>query len=341
MKIVRTVSAYDRVNRQLGWGVGFLGFWLVLVGYFFLRQAIDYRGLVAHLAEYQFLYFDRYWPTFTFIALTVLCTAPLITLLWVIRARQKRSEKLRAARNDNHRTLLGRAGRLQYFFGGVGLGSLICVGIIAFQMLDLPKDEWAPRSIVLGSPDAIAPADGRAVLTGSVDLAETSQFNENLLLVKRTFYFAPIKAGPKDTGPLRYFVQVRRDDRRGQGRFNPIVFPEGNDKVYAWRFRVDGIAFTPYRDGVLKRYALPGEIANLYRYAGYEVDKDNYVLFESSEPIRWRQQVLAGQFLIAALLAALLCLHFFRRGRRINKMMRADIRSRMDSASGASSPATT
>ncbi len=138
--------------------------------------------------------------------------------------------------------MLGRISRLQNFFAGVALGALICVGIIAFQMLTLPRDDYGPRSIVIGSPDALGPADGRAVLTGSVDVGETAQFNEDLILVKRTFYFAPIRSGPTDKSPLKYFVQVRRDDARGKGRFNPIVFPQGDDKVRAWRFRVRDIA---------------------------------------------------------------------------------------------------
>lgn len=316
------IDAYERVNRQLGMGLRLLGLWLALIGYYFLRQALGYSGFIADLAEYQFLHFDRYWPTFTFLALTTLCTAPFFAILWVIRARQKRSERYGPARVDDQRIMLGRVIRLQNFFAGIGIGCAVCVGIIAFQILTLPSDEYEPRSIVIGSPDALGPADGRAVLTGAVDVGETAQFNEDLLLVRRTFYFAPIRSGPDDKSPLKYFVQVRRDDARGKGQFNPIVFPEGDDKVRAWRFRVRGIAFTPYVNGVLQRGALPGEIANLYRYAGYDVDRDNYVLFSSNEPIRWRLQMLAGEFLIAAILMALVALLFTRRRRKIQRIVR-------------------
>jgi hypothetical protein len=321
--MARRIDAYDRVNRQLGFGLRLLGLWLALVGFYFLGQTLAYRGLVADLAEYQFLHFDRYWPTFTFLALTILCTAPFFIILWVIRARQRRSERLGPARIDDQRIMLGRVGRLQNFFAGLAIGCLICVGIIIVQMSTLPSDDYEPRSIVIGSPDALGPADGRAVLTGSVDLSETAQFNEDLILVRRTFYFAPIRSGPKDKSPLKYFVQVRRDDARGKASFNPIVFPEGDDKVRGWRFRVRNIAFTPYMNGVLQRGALPGEIANLYRYAGYDVDRDRYVLFASNEPIRWRLQVLAGEFLIASVLAALVALLFARRRRKIRRIVRA------------------
>lgn len=320
--MARTIDAYERVNRQLAMGLRLLGLWLALVGYYFLRQALCYSGFIADLAEYQFLHFDRYWPTFTFLALTTLCTAPFFIILWAIRARQKRSERYGPARVDDQRIMLGRVGRLQNFFAGMSLGCVICVGIIAFQIFTLPSDAYEPRSIVIGSPDALGPADGRAVLTGAVDIGETAQFNEDLILVKRTFYFAPIRSGPQDKSPLKYFVQVRRDDVRGKGRFNPIVFPEGDDKVRAWRFRVRNIAFTPYVNGVLQRGALPGEIANLYRYAGYDVDRDNYVLFSSNEPIRWRLQMLAGEFLIAAILTALVALLFNRRRRKIHRIVR-------------------
>ncbi len=331
--MARRTNAYDRVNRQLNWGLRLLGLWLALVSYFFLRQALDYRGITADLAEYQFYYLDHYWPTFTFMALTTLCTAPFVAVLWLIRARQRRNERLGSARVDDYRIMLGRLNRLQNFFAGVALGCVIVAGILAFQMLTLPRDDYTPRSIVVGSPDALGPADGRAVLTGAVDIGETSQFNEDLILVQRTLYFAPIRSGPDDKSPLRYFVQVRRDDVNGR-KFDPIKFPEGNDKVRAWRFRVKDIAFTPYLDGVLKRRALPGEIVTLYRVAGYEVDRDNYVLFSSNEPIRWRLQMLAGEFLIVAILAALVALFFARRRRVIYKRARADAEAATNPATG-------
>ncbi len=316
------IDAYDRVNRQLSWGLRLLGLWLALVSFFFLQESLRYRGLVARLAEIEFFHFDRYWPTFTFAALTILCTAPFITILWVIRARQRRDERLGRARVDDYRIMLGRLNRLQSFFAGVALGCVVCVGAFAFQMVTLPDEQYQPRSIVIGSPDALGPGDGRATLTGTVDVDETSQFNEDLILVRRTLYFAPIRSGPTDKSPLRYFVQVRRDDVKG--RFQPIMFPERDTPVRAWRFRVRNIAFTPYLNGVLQRGALPGEVANLYRYAGYDVDRDNYVLFSSNEPIRWRLQALAGEFLIVAIVAALVAFYFGRRRRAIRKRARAE-----------------
>ncbi len=317
--MTRTIDAYERVNRQLDWGLRLLGLWLALVAYYFLGEALSYRGFVADLAEYQFLHFNRYWPTFTFALLTTLCSTPFILVLGLIRARQRRNERLGNARIDDHRIMLGRLNRLQNFFAGASLGCAICVGILGFQILTLPSDAYDPRSIVIGSPDAIAPGDGRAVLTGSVDVTETAQFNEDLMLVRRSFYFAPIRSGPDDKSPLRYFVQVRRDDSKN--RFDPL--PEARKDVRVPYFRIKGIAFTPYRDGVLKRGALPGEIASLYRAAGYQVDRDNYVLFASNEPIRWRLQMLAGEFLILAIVAALVALLFARRRRAVRKMIRA------------------
>jgi len=329
--MTRRIDAYDRVNRQLNWGLRLLGLWLALVGYYFLREALAYRGFVADIAEYQFLHFNYYWPTFTFAVLTTLCTAPFIIILVLIRARQRRSERFGRARIDDHRIMLGRLNRLQNFFAGVALGCLICVGILAFQTLTLPSDEYGPRSIVIGSPDSLGPADGRAVLTGSVDVAETAQFNEDLVLVRRSFYFAPIRSAADDKSPLRYFVQMRRDDSKA--RYDPL--PEKGTDVLVPRFRVKGIAFTPYLDGVLKRGALPGEIAGLYRAAGYKVDRDNYVLFSSNEPIRWRLQMLAGEFLIVAILAAVVALLFARRRRTVRKLVRAHAEAADIAAAGA------
>lgn len=320
-KSATQMSPYDRVNRQLSTGMWVLGVWLALVGLFFLKQTVDYSGLIARLAEWQFLLFDRYWPTLTFLTLTLFCSSPLIISLWLIRARQRRDEKLGPARVDDGRILIGRLTRLQSFFMGIAIGSVVAALISLFLMLRLPSDAGAPRSIVVGSPDAMAPADGPATLTGLVDLSQTAQFNENILLVKRTLYFAPVRSGPDDKSPLRYFVEVRRNDVKG---YNRIRFPKERDLVRLWRYDVPGLSFTPYQNGMLVRRALPGEILNGFRYAGFQVESDNYVLFRSKDRLSWRYQVIAGEFLLAAFLAGIMAWVMRRRRRRLQAMARQE-----------------
>ncbi|MCW2381610.1 hypothetical protein [Sphingobium sp. B2D3C] len=316
-------DAYDRVSKQLNLAVRLLGFWIALVSLFFLFQALDYRGLIARLAEWQFLHFDRYWPTLTFVAVTALFSAPLIAAVWLLRTRQRRTESFGPARQDDLRIVKGRLARLQGFFAGVCVGSLLAAVIVLILRLQLPSDEGTPRSIVVGSPDAIAPVEGRAVITGSIDLRETAQFNEDLLLVKRSLYFAPVRSGPDDRSPLRYFVEVRRNDVP-EG-YHPITFPKDEDLVRVWRFRLSHLVFTPYLDGVLRREALPGEIVNLYRHAGYDVEDDNFVLFSGLDKLTWRYNVLAAEFGISALISGLAAFIFGRRRRQVKQRMEDEI----------------
>lgn len=318
-------DAYDRVSRQLNIAIRFLGFWIAIASLFFLFQALDYRGIIRRLAEWQFLHFDRYWPALTFIAVTTAFCTPLVLAVWLLRVRQRRSETFGPARIDDARILRGRLARLQGLFAGIGAGSLLAALVVLVLRLQLPSDSGTPRSIVLGSPDAIAPVEGRAVITGTVDLRETAQFNENLLLVKRTLYFAPVRASAQDEEPLRYFVEVRREDSKGP--YDPIRFPKEDDLVRVWRFHVPGIVFTPYMDGVLRRRALPGEIVNLYRHAGYDVDSDTYVLFSARDKLSWRYYVLAAEFGLAALIAGLLAFIFARRKRAVTARIRADMQT--------------
>src|SRR5688572_7403801 len=112
-------DAYERVSRQLNFAVRVLGFWIAVVSLFFLFQALDYRGIVALLAEWQFLHFKRYWPTLTFLAVTTLFSAPLILAVWLLRVRQRRDEGLGPARVDDGRIMRSRLGRLQGFFIGI------------------------------------------------------------------------------------------------------------------------------------------------------------------------------------------------------------------------------
>ncbi len=316
-------DAYERVSRQLNLAVRLLGFWIAIVSLFFLLQALNYRGVVGQLAEWQFLHFDRYWPTLTYVAVTALFSTPLILAVWLLRVRQRRSETFGPARVDDGRVIKGRLARLQGLFTGIAIGSLLAAIIILIMRLQLPSDDGPPRSVVLGSPDAIAPVEGRTVITGTVDLGETAQYNENLMLVKRTLYFAPVRSGNDPKEPLRYFVEMRRDDVKGP--YDAIKFPRQKDElVRVWRFRVPGISFTPYMQGVLRRHALPGEIANLYRYAGYTVDQDNYVLFSSEDKLSWRYYVLAVEFGLSALISAIAATIFARRQRVVNRRMREE-----------------
>lgn len=314
----------ERAAAQMRWANRALLAWVVVVSLVFLWQALEYRGLVAWLAEAQFLQFDRYWPTLTFVALAAVFSLPLLLVVGLMRADQRRNDKLRAAQLDDERQLLGRTQRLYEFFLAVAIGSLAAALLCLVLMFRLPSDKGPVRSIVMGSPDAIAPLDGRATITGAVDVRETSQFNENLLLVKRTLYFAPVRTGANDKGPLRYFVEVRRDDV--PPGYNRIQFPDEKDDVHAYRFRVPRLAFSPYTSGMLKRNALPGEIVHLYRYAGYEVAADNYVLFRSGDQLRWRYYMLAGQFAISAVLAGAFALYVRRRARRLRDAVVDDYR---------------
>ncbi len=310
-----TRDVVEQAARQMQWANRALLAWVVIVCLVFLWQALEYRGLVAWLAEFQFLQFDRYWPTLTFVALAAIFSSPLILVVALMRADQRRNDALRAAQLDDERQLLGRTRRLYEFFVAVSLGSLAAALLCLVLMMRLPGEEGAARSIVMGSPDAIAPIDGRATITGAVDVRETSQFNENLLLVKRTLYFAPVRTGPADRSPLRYFVEVRREDV--PPGYNRIEFPDEKDDVHVYRFRVPRLAFSPYMTGMLKRNALPGEITHLYRYAGYTMAPDNYVLFRSAGQLRWRYYMMAGQFAISAILAGAFALFVRRRERRL------------------------
>jgi hypothetical protein len=308
-------DAVEIAARQMRWANRALLAWVIVVSLVFLWQALEYRGLVAWLAELQFLQWDRYWPTLTFVALTTLFSTPMLLFVGLMRADQRRNDKLRAAQLDDERQLLGRTERLYEFFLAVALGSLAAVALCLFLMFRLPGERGPVRSVVMGSPDAIAPIDGRSTITGAVNLAETSQFNENLLLVKRTLYFAPVLSGNNPKEPLRYFVEVRREDV--PPGYNRIAFPEEKDDVHVYRFRVPEVAFSPYMNGMLKRNALPGEIVHLYRYAGYKVAPDNFVLFRSADQLRWRYYMLAGQFAISAIIAGLFAIYVRRRRRKL------------------------
>lgn len=279
-----------------------LGVWIAVVSVFFIWQAIEYRGLVRRLAEAQFYEYEKYWPTLTVVALATLFSLPAIVIVWLQHRSAAKKAKDASADAIAAQRLLGTAGRLTWLFGVIALGSAGAAIVSLGLLLQVPSDREPAQSVVVGSPDSDRPADGLSTLTGSIDVLETAQFNEDLLLVKRTLYFAPVRAAAGDNAPLRYFVEVRRNDLSGD--FHPIDFPEDPDNAWVWRYRVPNLSLSPYTTGVLRHNALPGEIVNLYRHAGYQVADDNYVLLRSKARIQWRYFMLAAEFALSALIAA-------------------------------------
>ena len=174
-------------------------------------------------------------------------------------------------------------------------------------MLFLPRDSGPRQLIDLSQPVPAVLAEGPATITGRVIYERTAGFDEDMLLARRSFRFAPVVGPGQRIGDLRFFVQLPPFDNQSRGA---------------------ALAMS----GVLKRNGLPGEVIRLFRYAGYQVEEPNYVLFVEPSAMRWPYLTLMIQFVIGALLASVVGLVQRRRVQAIDRTVHGGSRETVSSS---------
>lgn len=264
---------------------GLLG-WAALVCALFLWQTLSYSGLAAVAAEWQFDRFGRYYPTLTLLLLAFIVGSPALYLL------RRRIRVSSAAQPDAVRTYAMRQAwrfrRVLIVLSGVGAAATL---VTLLLLIGLPSAAGPPRRVVVGAPGSISPDEGLTTLVGRVLYDRTSALDENLLLFRRGFRFAPVQA-PGGSGPqIRYFIEVAARDGAGNA--------------------------ADTRTGILRRGALPGEIIRLYRYAGYDINEPHYVLYDDVTSMRWPYYVTAAHLAFVTLVLAAAAAFQHRRWHRL------------------------
>lgn len=283
----------DRATRQRRSMVRVGGFsaWVAVVALFLLWEAARYQGLMSLVGEWQFNAFGRHYATFNYLLLVTLLCLPGY-LIFLRPRRQSGSE-----RPEN---LLFRSARTFYTVLLGGAASLGAVALLMFVLiLSLPRSSGPVQRIDLDRPSLTEPREGPTELLGSVIYERTAGFDEDMLVARHTFRFAPVLGARRDGTELRYFVQ-----------FPPVDGSRGANAVTL--------------TGVLKRNGLPGEIVRLFRYAGYHLEDPHYVLFAETSAMRWPYLTTAVQLIIGALLVLGLALLQRHRLGRIDQRVHRD-----------------
>ena len=264
--------------------------WMALVALFLLWQATTYQGIMSFVGEWQFNAVGRHYATFNYVFLVFLLCLPGY-LLFLRPGRRPGTERPEASLFRSARaflrTLIGISAAL-------GASVLFALGL----MLRLPSQQGPVRRVDAAQPNAVPPEEGPTILSGQIIYERTAGFDEDLLFAKRSFRFAPVVGSRQGSNEIRYFVQLPPADEHGQVSDTPMV-------------------------GVLKRNGLPGEVLRLFRYAGYQVDDPNYVLFIEPSAMRWPYIATIVQFVVGALLALGVALLQRRRVRQIDRRVHA------------------
>ncbi|MFT4025263.1 MAG: hypothetical protein QM676_00445 [Novosphingobium sp.] len=276
----------NRSRRQRA-TAGVVAVWVAILALLFLWQRVEYLGIVALLAEWQFNFLGRSYPAISYLLPVTILALP--ALLLYRRARRRHSEQ-RIAR-ATLRSALAFQKMLLAVTAAVALAALVFV-VLAFAISG--KADGA-RRIDLAAPVVLPPADGPATIAGSIIATRTSALRQNFLLGGRSQRFSPIVAPGADGMDLQYFVELspaaENPANRGAGEFS----------------------------GILRRDALPGEIVRLYRYAGYHITDPHYVLFRDVASARSADLQTAAQLAFVALVFGVLALLQRRRVRAIRQ----------------------
>lgn len=252
----------------------------LLISLWLLWQTVNYRGLIALAAEWQFNIFGRYYPTLTFLLLALIIFSPLMIWSAIRRRRARSADDGDFGSSEVARRRHGALAVLRLLLASAIAAAI--VGLIALLSLAaLPSSSGPVQRVAAGQLGQDLPDEGPTALTGIVVFDRTTAFDEDLWLVRRSVRFAPMVGRDEDGRRLRFFVELPANERNS----NPPQFMT--------------------RQGVLQRGGLPGEILRLYRYVGYQVDDPYYVLFASRATMHWPHYLVAAESVLVALLILL------------------------------------
>ena len=263
--------------------------WVVFIVLFFLWQTIAYFGVVALVAEWQFNEFGTYRPALTYV-LFILLLAPLPLLFRRRRKRAVAGEATEMAAEQSPHAVRSTS-RVARLLSYSGIASF-CVALVSLAAtLMLPSDGGPLQRLTASDTLPAEPGEGATELGGKILYNRTAAFDENLWIIRRNTRFAPVIEEGADETAIRYFVELAPDEKASPGK--------------------------SVRRGILKRNGLPGELLRLYRYAGFRVFPNHYVLFSSAEPMRWPYFILAVEFALGGILFLLAALFLTIRARQM------------------------
>lgn len=287
-----------KLRRRPQWFIWLPRIWLAVAGLFLLWQTMTYRGVSAFAAEWQFSAFGAYHPALTYLVLLLLFCSPLLLLrvpLARLVSRRRRSHQTAMAPEARLSHAIGTTSRLLSSLFGAAVAVALAAVVVASFTLFLPSANGPVARSVISDDAAPAPV-GPVELTGRLLSDKTAVFNEDFFVARRSSRFAPMVGEGADQTVLHYFVEL------------PPEMVTSNPNAVT------------VRKGILRKGGLPGELVRLYRYAGFRVDPDYYVLFASDGSMRREYLTDALELLVLAAFFILVGGVYAYRRRRLRKL---------------------
>jgi hypothetical protein len=274
-------------TRTLGW---IAAVWSAIVVIVLVWQTVEYRGVVAWLAEWQFRTFDRFFPVATVVLLTAIMALPFVVMIALRLRRASRSVDA-VGTSD----LLQRAAIVSIFLKcGMGMSALAAVGLFG---LGLSQGSISEKPLIVKLSDISSPsgdlqiADGRVKLRATALMDRLGFYKEGFLFTSRELWVAPVVTDLSDD-QFTTFVQVSRS-KAGTPQALQIV-------------------------GYLKMESVPGGLAKLYANSGYSVTQKPNLIYADLRSARWPYWSAAADFAILLLLLTAAAIFHNRYRRRMS-----------------------
>ena len=285
-----------KLRRKPRWPVWVPRLWIAIAALFVLWQSMTYRGLSALAAEWQFNEFGLYHPALTFLVLVLVLSSPLLLLrLWRQRKRKRGAQDEPVEPLSGLRRAIGLTSRLLRTLIGGALAAVLAASLIAAYTLFLPRDNGPPHHIS-ANDELLVPPLGPAEVRGRILYDSTAVFNEDFRIGRSDTRFAPLIGENGNRAALRYFVELPSE-----------LLPDRHDLISVHR-------------GILREGGLPGELINLYRYAGFNIAPQYYVLYASGSSMRRSYLITALELVVLAVFIGLVAGLYGYRRRRLRRL---------------------
>lgn len=283
----------DRIGRS-PWLSVVAAAWVLVVLAFFGLQLDMYEGLTSSLAEWQYSYLGQYLPWLTFLALFAMCTLPVVLVLAYLRHRVRRALAPEVPALV-HTVMRAETAMLNFLSVCASAVLLIGFGVFVWTMF-FPQMQTPDRAITVAAAAVPAPGNGNVRLTGTVLYGRTAKYQQDVMLIERVMYFAPVAQASSEAGAGQFFVEL------------PNSTPPSGPQARLATF-----------NGILVRDGLPGPIRQLYKAVGINVTEQHYVLFTSRVSLCWPYYVVALNCLVMGLILTILALFQRKRLKTISR----------------------
>ena len=292
-----------------------------IIFFILFSESVDYNGLIARLAEWQFNVLGRYFPALTLMIPVVLIGIIVALILWVLTRRREQDSPVADALSRVRRgtqlaswCLLSVAAVAAI----VGIGSLV-------KSMNIDDGPAARQQIQVGQLPLAVPHAGPARLNGALMWRRLTRFDQFLLVDNRSLFVVPVvgddpllvNQAEGRSAAVRYFVQVYPDEFVLPTKWEHRDIPE--DRYVIERGRAQPVRALVPAEGRLVRHGLPAELTALYRKVGLRVHPDHYVLFRDRDAPRWSYYAVAGKLFLLSALALIAGLYQRRQYKRLVK----------------------